>query len=105
MPQQGVKQGHLFDKFTPVEDVKAQLDQIKGHLVWMPLRFLENAQMAEKGLQVCLLTVLLDDSRTDRIIGQSTHGECIYLVWYMAWYGLVWLLGKQGGMFWQDNRL
>jgi len=28
------------------------LDQIKGHLVWMPLDFLRDVQMAEVGLQV-----------------------------------------------------
>ena len=30
----------------------AKLEQIKGHLVWMPLDFLEDAEMAEKGMQV-----------------------------------------------------
>jgi phospholipase D1/2 len=46
------KQGHLYDKDRPVEEVRKELDRIKGHLVWMPLKFLENAEMAEKGLQV-----------------------------------------------------
>jgi len=46
----GRKQGHLFDEYMPVDDVKHQLDRIKGHLVWMPLEFLREAQMAEKGL-------------------------------------------------------
>ena len=36
----------------PAEEVRQKLDQIKGHLVWMPLDFLEDAAMAEKGLQV-----------------------------------------------------
>jgi len=36
----------------PVAEVRQKLDQIKGHLVWMPLEFLEDAPMAEKGLQV-----------------------------------------------------
>jgi len=36
----------------PAEDAKKKLDQIKGHLVWMPLDFLKDAEMAEKGLQV-----------------------------------------------------
>jgi len=36
----------------PVEEVKKKLDLIQGHLVWMPLAFLEDAEMAEKGLQV-----------------------------------------------------
>ncbi|OQN95304.1 hypothetical protein B0A48_18461 [Cryoendolithus antarcticus] len=46
------KMGHLFDMYQPVEVVRQELDKIKGHLVWMPLDFLCNAEMAEKGLQV-----------------------------------------------------
>ena len=46
------KQGHLYDLNRPVKEVRAELDKIKGHLVWMPLKFLEQAEMAEKGLQV-----------------------------------------------------
>ena len=36
----------------PVAQVKKELDKIRGHLVWMPLDFLCEAEMAEKGLQV-----------------------------------------------------
>ena len=33
--------------------MRQKLDQIKGHLVWMPLEFLRDEKaMAEKGLQV-----------------------------------------------------
>ncbi|KAL9008246.1 MAG: hypothetical protein Q9173_006614 [Seirophora scorigena] len=46
------KAGHLHDPFMPAEEVRQKLDQIKGHLVWMPLDFLCDAPMAEKGLQV-----------------------------------------------------
>lgn len=46
------KQGHLHDPFMPAQEVRQKLDQIKGHLVWMPLDFLKDAEMAEKGLQV-----------------------------------------------------
>lgn len=52
LPRGDMKQGHLFDPYRPGEDIRRDLDKIKGHLVWMPLRFLENAEMAEKGLQV-----------------------------------------------------
>jgi len=52
LPPKGVKSGHIFDKFIPPEDVRSKLDQIKGHLVWMPMDFLKDAEMAEKGLQV-----------------------------------------------------
>ena len=48
----GSKQGHLFDPYIPAADVQAKLDEIRGHLVWMPLDFLQDAEMAEKGLQV-----------------------------------------------------
>ncbi|KAF2205710.1 phospholipase D/nuclease [Delitschia confertaspora ATCC 74209] len=46
------KQGHLYDMDRPVKEVREELDKIKGHLVWMQLKFLEKAEMAEKGLQV-----------------------------------------------------
>ncbi|KAF1949542.1 phospholipase-like protein PldA [Byssothecium circinans] len=46
------KQGHLYDLERPVEQVRKELDKVKGHLVWMPLMFLRDAEMAEKGLQV-----------------------------------------------------
>lgn len=36
----------------PPQDCRDKLDQIKGHLVWMPMEFLRDAEMAEKGLQV-----------------------------------------------------
>lgn len=46
------KQGHLHDPFMPGEEVRQKLDLIRGHLVWMPLDFLRDAPMAEKGLQI-----------------------------------------------------
>lgn len=46
------KAGHLFDAYQPVDNVRQELDKIKGHIVWMPLDFLCDAPMAEKGLQV-----------------------------------------------------
>lgn len=52
LPPSGVKPGHIFDQYMPPEEVREKLDQIRGHLVWMPMRFLENAEMAEWGLQV-----------------------------------------------------
>lgn len=49
----GHKVGHIWDHVNwSAADVRAQLDRIRGHLVWMPLRFLSEAEMAEKGLQV-----------------------------------------------------
>lgn len=50
------KQGHIFDRFMPGEEVRHHLDKIKGHLVWMPLDFLQDAEMAEKGMQVNQIT-------------------------------------------------
>jgi phospholipase D1/2 len=46
------KQGHIYDKNMSAGEVKKQLDRVKGHLVWMPLDFLSEVEMAEKGLQV-----------------------------------------------------
>lgn len=48
----GVKPGHIYDKMIPPNEIREKLDQIKGHLVWMPLEFLKDAPMAETGLQV-----------------------------------------------------
>lgn len=46
------KIGHLYDQYMPADVVRQELDKIKGHLVWMPLDFLRDAEMAEKGMQV-----------------------------------------------------
>ena len=56
MPGKGHLGGHLFDSYQPVDVVRQELDKIRGHLVWMPLRFLEEAEMADTGLQVNSLT-------------------------------------------------
>ncbi|KAK3502387.1 hypothetical protein B0T13DRAFT_394370 [Neurospora crassa] len=52
LPAKGVKPGHIFDRYMPPEDARKKLSQVKGHLVWMPLDFLKDADMAERGLQV-----------------------------------------------------
>ncbi|KAI1109876.1 phospholipase D/nuclease [Nemania sp. NC0429] len=52
LPPKGVKPGHIFDRYLPADDVRKKLDQIKGHLVWMPLDYLKDTNMAETGLQV-----------------------------------------------------
>ncbi|KKY27580.1 putative phospholipase [Phaeomoniella chlamydospora] len=51
-PREHIKQGHIHDEHIPASEVRAKLDQIRGHLVWMPLDFLKDENMAEKGLQV-----------------------------------------------------
>lgn len=56
IPESGHKQGHLHDLFMPAETIRDELDKIKGHLVWYPLHFLEDADMAERGLQVNAFT-------------------------------------------------
>ncbi|PCG90810.1 Phospholipase D family [Penicillium occitanis (nom. inval.)] len=56
-PRKSIKQGHLHDPFLPVSVVRENLDKIKGHLVWMPLDFLKDAEMAEPGLSVNQVTV------------------------------------------------
>lgn len=52
LPKGNRKAGHLYDPYMPVENVRHELDKIKGHLVWMPLDFLEKEEMAERGLSV-----------------------------------------------------
>ena len=56
VPKEGYKQGHLIDRFRPANEVVEKLNQIKGHLVWHPLEFLRDAEMAERGLQVNEIT-------------------------------------------------
>jgi phospholipase D1/2 len=55
-PRGSHKQGHLFDPYLPVAEVREKLDRIKGHLVWLPLEFLRDAEMAEPGLAVNQIT-------------------------------------------------
>ncbi|EMC96787.1 hypothetical protein BAUCODRAFT_489830 [Baudoinia panamericana UAMH 10762] len=50
------KSGHLYDLYQPVDHARKELDSIRGHLVWMALDFLCDAEMAEKGLQVNQMT-------------------------------------------------
>ncbi|EED15583.1 phospholipase PldA, putative [Talaromyces stipitatus ATCC 10500] len=56
-PRKSIKQGHLHDPYMPVSIVRENLDKIRGHLVWMPLDFLKDAEMAEPGLSVNHITV------------------------------------------------
>ncbi|OIW32025.1 phospholipase D/nuclease [Coniochaeta ligniaria NRRL 30616] len=51
-PPKGVKAGHIFDRMIPPDEIRKKLDKVKGHLVWMPLDFLKDSNMAESGLQV-----------------------------------------------------
>ncbi|KAJ5364890.1 uncharacterized protein N7496_010603 [Penicillium cataractarum] len=55
-PRGSHKQGHLFDPYMPAKEVREKLDRIKGHLVWLPLEFLRDAEMAEPGLAVNQIT-------------------------------------------------
>ncbi|KAJ5541877.1 hypothetical protein N7535_004296 [Penicillium sp. DV-2018c] len=50
------REGHLFDPYVPAKEVREKLDLIKGHLVWLPLQFLCDAEMAEPGLAVNQIT-------------------------------------------------
>ncbi|KAK3389532.1 hypothetical protein B0H63DRAFT_492449 [Podospora didyma] len=55
-PDDHVKTFDDYNTFLPAKGVKPEirekLNKIRGHLVWMPLDFLKDAEMAEKGLQV-----------------------------------------------------
>lgn len=51
-PRQTIKQGHLYDPHMPADMVRKELDKIRGHLVWMPLDFLCNETLAERGMQI-----------------------------------------------------
>lgn len=56
MPPRGVATGHIFDQFLPPGDIREKLSKVEGHLVWMPMKFLEDVEMAETGLQVNSIT-------------------------------------------------
>lgn len=56
LPPKGVKAGHIFDRMMDPQDVRKKLDKVKGHLVFMSLDFLKDAEMAETGLQVNSVT-------------------------------------------------
>ena len=51
-PRAHIKQGHIHDEHIPAAEIRSKLDQVRGHLVWMPLDFLRDENMAEKGMQV-----------------------------------------------------
>ncbi|RMZ81223.1 hypothetical protein DV737_g2706, partial [Chaetothyriales sp. CBS 132003] len=55
-PRSRTTQGHLHDPYMPAKQVREELDKIRGHLVWMPLDFLCQEEMAAKGLQVNAVT-------------------------------------------------
>lgn len=50
LPPKGIKAGHIYDRMIPPDEIREKLDQIKGHLVLMPLDFLKDAPMAEPGM-------------------------------------------------------
>jgi phospholipase D1/2 len=52
LPSKGIKAGHIYDRMIPPDEIRKKLDMIKGHLVWMPMDFLKDAEMAETGLQI-----------------------------------------------------
>lgn len=70
-PRRSHKQGHLFDPYLPAKEVREKLDRIKGHLVWLPLEFLRDAEMAEPGLAVNQITEVSRGS----CISSSLFGE------------------------------
>ncbi|KFY18822.1 hypothetical protein V491_04688 [Pseudogymnoascus sp. VKM F-3775] len=48
LPPKGHRAGHIFDKQRAAAEIRGQLDTVKGHLVWMPLDFLKDVDLAEK---------------------------------------------------------
>ncbi|KAJ6010326.1 hypothetical protein N7451_001738 [Penicillium sp. IBT 35674x] len=65
-PDDHIKTFEDYDNFYPrgrtsrvtclIPEVREKLDRIKGHLVWLPLEFLCEAEMAEPGLAVNQIT-------------------------------------------------
>lgn len=91
-PQGQVKQGHIQDEYIPVDEVKKKLDEIKGHLVWMPLDFLKDAEMAEPGLSVNQLTEVWCHYRPACLLACKANtddfcffSEYLHLILYIFW--------------------
>ncbi|GAA5875841.1 hypothetical protein JCM16303_004016 [Sporobolomyces ruberrimus] len=57
VPKKPVKVGHVARPDMPVQYIKEQLDQIKGHLVTMPLDFLSKEKLLEFDASVNPLTI------------------------------------------------
>lgn len=66
-PRNTIKQGHLHDPYMPVDAVKKEMDKIRGHLVWMPLDFLCEEEMAKWGMQVNSVTQVRFPSRMSQL--------------------------------------
>ena len=79
-PRKTIKQGHLHDPHVPVEAVRKELDKIRGHLAWMPLDFLCEEEMAERGLQVNQYTEVSSNNHSCGCeIANAMRSECLYL--------------------------
>ena len=83
-PRKVIKQGHLHDPYMPGLKVREELDKIRGHLVWMPLRFLETEEMAEKGLQLNSITEV-SLFLISRGISANGIAECVYVIPDRSW--------------------
>jgi phospholipase D1/2 len=73
-PRQTVKQGHIHDPYIPVKELRAKLDEIRGHLVWMPLDFLKDENVAEnmeKNIKSRLGGAVQVNSYTEVSVGTS----------------------------------
>ncbi|ORY72756.1 phospholipase D/nuclease [Leucosporidium creatinivorum] len=57
VPQAPIKAGHVASVDMPVQHIKEQLDQVRGHLVSMPLNFLAKETLFERGLEVNVATI------------------------------------------------
>ncbi|RKF78112.1 Phospholipase D1 [Golovinomyces cichoracearum] len=51
LPYDTTRFGHIYDESIPKTEIESKLNQINGHLVWMPLDFLKDEVMVEPGLQ------------------------------------------------------
>lgn len=67
-PRDSIKQGHLHDPYMPVDAVRKEMDKIRGHLVWMPLDFLCEEEMAKWGVQINSVTQV----RRSRLLSSHT---------------------------------
>ncbi|GAA5895994.1 hypothetical protein JCM5296_003164 [Sporobolomyces johnsonii] len=57
VPQHPIRTGHVADLNRPIQDIKEQLDQVRGHLVAMPLNFLCKEHLLEFDASVNPVTI------------------------------------------------
>jgi hypothetical protein len=60
--------GHVADYSTPLKTIVKSLSEIRGHIVEMPLRYMENAHLIDGGLNLEVNNLTGNTSSVYRLI-------------------------------------